>query len=62
MPNARLLWVEECGHVPHLEQPDETARAIMDFVKNGNPEKVRLEIAKNCVHPAHTFYNGSMLP
>ncbi|CAM9144883.1 unnamed protein product [Laminaria digitata] len=39
MPNARLVWVDECGHVPHLEQPDETARAIMDFVKNGNPEK-----------------------
>ncbi|CAM9465701.1 unnamed protein product [Scytosiphon promiscuus] len=39
MPNARLVWVEECGHVPHLEQPDETATAIMDFVKNGNPMK-----------------------
>lgn len=40
MPNARLVWVEECGHVPHLEQPDKTATAIMDFVKNGNPVKV----------------------
>lgn len=40
MPNARLVWVEECGHVPHLEQPDETAAAIVDFVKNGNPMKV----------------------
>lgn len=41
MPNAQLVWVEECGHVPHLEQPDETARAIVDFVKNGSPAKVR---------------------
>lgn len=40
MPNARLKWVEECGHVPHLEQPSETAQTIMDFVKNGNPVKV----------------------
>lgn len=41
MPNARLQWVEECGHVPHLEQSSETAEAIMNFVKNGNPVKVR---------------------
>ena len=40
MPNARLVWVEECGHVPHLEQPDMTASTIVDFVKNGNPAKV----------------------
>lgn len=40
MPNARLVWVEECGHVPHLEQPDLTASTIVDFVKNGNPAKV----------------------
>lgn len=40
MPDARLVWVEQCGHVPHLEQPDDAARAIMDFVENGNPAKV----------------------
>lgn len=40
MPDARLVWVEECGHVPHLEQPDETAKAIVSFVKDGNPAKV----------------------
>ncbi|CAM9515071.1 unnamed protein product, partial [Choristocarpus tenellus] len=38
MPNARLVWVDECGHVPHLEQPEETARAIFNFVKNGNDD------------------------
>lgn len=51
MPNARLVWIEECGHVPHLEQPDKTARSIVDFVQNGNPAKVcstdRGENAKN---------------
>jgi pimeloyl-ACP methyl ester carboxylesterase len=34
LPDARLQWIEECGHVPHLEQPDETADAILDFLKN----------------------------
>ncbi|CAJ1942186.1 unnamed protein product [Cylindrotheca closterium] len=32
MPNASLKWIEECGHVPHLEQPDETAEAILSFL------------------------------
>jgi len=32
MPNASLKWIEECGHVPHLEQPDETAEAIFSFL------------------------------
>ena len=22
LPNARLHWIEDCGHVPHLEQPE----------------------------------------
>jgi hypothetical protein len=32
LPNARLEWIEECGHVPHLEQPDLTASAISNFL------------------------------
>ena len=32
LPDARLRWIEECGHVPHLEKPDETAEAIADFL------------------------------
>jgi hypothetical protein len=27
-----LQWIEECGHVPHLEKPEETASAIASFV------------------------------
>lgn len=34
MPNAELQWVEECGHVPHLEQPELTARYITDFLES----------------------------
>lgn len=33
LPDATLKWVEECGHVPHLEQPQETANAIADFLQ-----------------------------
>lgn len=32
MPNASLIWIEECGHVPHLEQPEKTAEAIVSFL------------------------------
>lgn len=32
LPNAELKWVEECGHVPHLEQPDTTAEIILEFL------------------------------
>lgn len=38
MPEAELKWVEECGHVPHLEKPVETAKYIYDFL---NEERVR---------------------
>lgn len=34
LPNAKLQWIEECGHVPHLEQPDETAEAISLFLSS----------------------------
>lgn len=34
MPNARLQWIEECGHVPHLEQPEVTAEAIAKFLES----------------------------
>jgi pimeloyl-ACP methyl ester carboxylesterase len=33
LPDAKLVWVEECGHVPHLEQPANTAEAISTFVQ-----------------------------
>jgi len=32
LPNAELQWIEECGHVPHLEQPEVTAKLISDFL------------------------------
>lgn len=32
LPDARLRWIEECGHVPALEQPDALVSAIEDFI------------------------------
>jgi pimeloyl-ACP methyl ester carboxylesterase len=29
--NSKLVWLENCGHVPHLEKPQHTAKAILDF-------------------------------
>jgi hypothetical protein len=34
LPDAELKWIEECGHVPHLEQPEETASTILNFLKS----------------------------
>ncbi len=32
LPNSRLQWIENCGHVPHLEQVQATATRILDFI------------------------------
>lgn len=31
IPNSKLVWIDNCGHVPHLEQPQVTAKEILDF-------------------------------
>lgn len=37
LPDAELRWVEECGHVPHLEKPEETAALIREFLERVRP-------------------------
>ena len=32
LPNSRLQWIENCGHIPHLEQAQITANHILDFI------------------------------
>lgn len=32
IPDSKLVWIPNCGHVPHLEKPQETAAAIAPFV------------------------------
>jgi pimeloyl-ACP methyl ester carboxylesterase len=31
LPHSKLVWVENCGHVPHLEQPQVTAELMRGF-------------------------------
>jgi pimeloyl-ACP methyl ester carboxylesterase len=31
LPQSNLVWLENCGHVPHLEQPQVTAELIRGF-------------------------------
>jgi len=32
--NSQLIWIPDCGHVPHLEKPQITAQHILDFTAN----------------------------
>jgi pimeloyl-ACP methyl ester carboxylesterase len=32
IPNSKLVWIDNCGHVPHLEQPQVTATEILGFI------------------------------
>ena len=45
LPDASLQWIENCGHVPHLEQPDETAQAISTFLSSDKFESAVDEIS-----------------
>jgi pimeloyl-ACP methyl ester carboxylesterase len=29
-PDADLTWIEKCGHFPHWDQPEQTARLLLD--------------------------------
>ncbi|MEH2320857.1 alpha/beta fold hydrolase [Nostoc sp.] len=31
IPHSTLVWIQDCGHLPHLEQPQITAGHILDF-------------------------------
>jgi pimeloyl-ACP methyl ester carboxylesterase len=33
IPNAELVVIEQCGHLPHEEQPDKFMQAVTEFIK-----------------------------
>lgn len=33
IPNSKLIWVQDSGHVPHLEQPQIAAQHLLEFVR-----------------------------
>jgi pimeloyl-ACP methyl ester carboxylesterase len=32
IPNAKLVEIEQCGHIPHFEQPGKWHRAVLEFL------------------------------
>lgn len=32
IPNARLEWIEQCGHLPMIERPEEYLRVVREFL------------------------------
>jgi pimeloyl-ACP methyl ester carboxylesterase len=36
IPQSQLIWIPNCGHVPHLENPQLTADAIKTFLVNSS--------------------------
>jgi pimeloyl-ACP methyl ester carboxylesterase len=32
IPNSKLVVISRCGHLPHEEHPEQTSRAILDFL------------------------------
>ena len=37
LPKARLLPIPNCGHLPHVERPDEVVRAVKSFSREAAP-------------------------
>ncbi|MBX3364798.1 MAG: alpha/beta hydrolase [Phycisphaeraceae bacterium] len=31
IPDARLVWIEQCGHAPMVEKPDEFSESLLNF-------------------------------
>jgi len=46
MPSARLEWVEECGHVPHLEKARPMAQSLQKFLQAQAPAGQQQPVAR----------------
>lgn len=44
LPNCKLVWVEECGHCAHLEQPQLAAQTIMEFIREAAEVEVAADV------------------
>jgi pimeloyl-ACP methyl ester carboxylesterase len=34
IPESQLVWINNCGHIPHLEKPQITAQQILAFINH----------------------------
>ena len=55
MPDARLKWIDDCGHVPHLEQPELTARYIEEFLRMEEVRPLKAKMGKASFSPEGIF-------
>lgn len=49
LPNNKLVWIENCGHCSHLEQPQALRAAVLDFV--GQPAAGSNAVASKQAEP-----------
>ena len=54
--DSELRWVEECGHVPHLEQADVTAELIAEFLTSNKFDDVDVASGKSADTGADVTY------
>jgi len=40
IPNAQLAYIDQCGHAPPIEQPDEFARLMREFLESSSVAQV----------------------
>lgn len=40
LPKSKLVWVDSCGHCPHLEQPQALADCVLDFTRSAKAQDV----------------------
>lgn len=53
LPNARLRWIEKCGHAPMMEHPQTFALFLNEFLielQNKNKDKPTTDYEKNYSH------------
>jgi len=76
LPDGQLRWIEDCGHVPHLEQADVTAQVIADFLRSEKFEEANKggqladelplnnmgEVMASAVQAAESFFKSIAAP
>jgi len=36
LPDSKLIWIDNCGHAPMMEHPDEFNNSILGWLKENN--------------------------
>ena len=44
LPQSKLVWMEECGHSGHLEQPQMLADYVLEFLQVPTAAKVASKV------------------